>query len=313
MSRLVRCKMWRAGTRPATEGSRAVIRSTVAAVVLLVSGLGVVPAALAANPTSLLVSQSAAFAALGHSCGGIQEQAFATGFDAVSGDPVGHVYLQTRCGGSGRGGGYKTTTYSAWLAVQWDFAGGLVTSSRLTGAPGVDPAFSATDAYGDTVYNGNSQAYLNVPLPDAPANVTVTPSPSGYQVSWAPQASPAITSSTVTATAEGAPTVTATVAGTASAAVVGPLQPLTTYEITVVSTDGAGSSAPSEPVILTTPAGSIVPSAPTGVSARWAGNNLLSASWRTPAPGDSPIDQYEITISGSDGGGTVTQRSRGRL
>src|SRR4051812_44077390 len=146
MSRLVRCKMWRAGTRSATEGSRAVIRSTVVAVVLLVSGLGVAPAALAANPTSLVVSQSTAFALLGHSCGGIQEQAFATGFDAVSGDPVGDVYLQTRCGGSGRGGGYKVTTYSAWLAAQWDFSGALVSSSRLASAPiGLDPAFSATD------------------------------------------------------------------------------------------------------------------------------------------------------------------------
>src|SRR5262249_41541749 len=115
----------------------------------------------------------------------------------------------------------------------------------------------------------------------------------------------AITSSTVTATADGAPTVTVT--STASTAVLGPLQPLTTYQITVVNTDAAGSSAPSDPVTLTTPAGAIAPSAPTGVSARWAGNNLLFATWRAPAPGDSPIDTYEITITGSDGGGTFTQ------
>src|SRR4051794_16268758 len=82
--------------------------------------------------------------------------------------PVGDVYVQTRCGGSGRGGGYMVTTYSAWLAAEWDFGGGLVASSRLVAAPaGVDQAFSAADAYGDTVFNAGSQAYLSVPLPGA--------------------------------------------------------------------------------------------------------------------------------------------------
>ena len=107
----------------------------------------------AANPTSLLVSQSTAFSILGHSCGGIQEQAFATGFDSSSGYPVGDVYLQTRCGGSGRGGGYKTTTYSAWTAVTWDWAGTATSTTRLASAPAVSPTFSAFDAHGDQVYN----------------------------------------------------------------------------------------------------------------------------------------------------------------
>jgi hypothetical protein len=30
-------------------------------------------------------------------------------------------------------------------------------------------------------------------------------------------------------------------------------------------------------------------------------------SWNAAVPGDSPIDQYQITITGSDGGGTFTQ------
>ena len=58
--------------------------------------------AASGTPTSLLVPQSIAFSVLGHSCGGIQEQALATGFDATSGYPTGDVYVQTRCGGSGR-------------------------------------------------------------------------------------------------------------------------------------------------------------------------------------------------------------------
>src|SRR5690242_2346991 len=97
----------------------------------------------ASSPIQLLLSQSAAFAVLGHSCGGIQEQAFATGFDAASGYPTGDVHLQTRCGGSGRGGGYHTTTYAAWVGVVWDFTGAVVSDAALSTAPVVDPAFSA--------------------------------------------------------------------------------------------------------------------------------------------------------------------------
>src|SRR5215813_10441887 len=85
-----------------------------------------------ASTTSLLVPQATAFSVLGHSCGGIQEQAFATGFDATSRYPVGDVYLQTRCGGSGRGGGYHTTTYSAWGTAMWDFTGALMSDVKLT-------------------------------------------------------------------------------------------------------------------------------------------------------------------------------------
>jgi hypothetical protein len=73
----------------------------------------------AAAPISLLLPQATAFSFLGHSCGGIQEQAFATGFDPATGYPAGDVYLQTRCGGSGRGGGYHVTTYSKWVAANW--------------------------------------------------------------------------------------------------------------------------------------------------------------------------------------------------
>lgn len=109
--------------------------------------------ATAGSPISLLVSQGTAFAVLGHSCGGIQEQALATGFDPATGDVVGAVYVQTRCGGSGRGGGYHVTTYSAWLGVTWDFTGATVASAKLASAPAVDPTFSASDSAGNVVAN----------------------------------------------------------------------------------------------------------------------------------------------------------------
>ena len=50
-----------------------------------------------------------------------------------------------------------------------------------------------------------------------------------------------------------------------------------------------------------------------GVTARWAvldpsgATDTLIATWQAAAPGNSPIDQYEITITGSDGSGTFTQ------
>jgi hypothetical protein len=265
----------------------------------------------AAAPVSLLLPQSTAFSFLGHSCGGIQEQSYATGFDPSTGDPTGDVHISTRCGGSGRGGGYHVTTYAAWVAVTWDLAGNVVSSATVSPAPTVDPAFSATDANGDTVSNSGGRAYLTVPAPGAPTGVAAIQAGDQLQVSWTPAPpNPAvIASSTITATPVGstAPVLSATVTGPAATGSVGPLQPATTYEVTVVSTDGGGSSAPSDAITVTTAAASVAPSAPTGVRAVWASNNLLFATWTAAAGGDSPVDQYQIQIRGSDGGGTFIQ------
>ena len=141
-------------------------RSLIATLVVAVSVA--VPAAGAATPTSLLVPQSTAFSVLGHSCGGIREQAFATGFDPTSGYPIGDVYLQTRCGGSGRGGGYTTTTYSVWVSATWDFTGAVISVVTLSSAPvNIDPSFSAFDVFGNEVYNALTAVNVN------PATCTV--------------------------------------------------------------------------------------------------------------------------------------------
>ena len=135
--------------------SRRVRRATMAGSILLILGAGRVAGA---NPIPLLLSQATAFSVLGHSCGGIQEQAFATGFDATTGYPTGDVHLQTRCGGSGRGGGYHTTTYAAWVAATWDLTGALIAHAVLAAAPTVDPALTAFDAYGNEVYDQSNMA-----------------------------------------------------------------------------------------------------------------------------------------------------------
>lgn len=245
------------------------IRGCVVVSMLIALGaLGLAPTANAAT-SQLLLSQSAAFSILGHSCGGIQEHAYATGFGA-GGYPAGQVYMQTRCGGSGRGGGYKTTTYSAWANVTWDWYGDTRSFARLEGAAEVSTTFSAEDAYGDRLYNTATAAYLEttsppVTTPAAPTGVTAAQSnvevgeafELRFQVGWTPDPANAalISSSTVTATPVGssAPVVTATVGAGATSAIVGPLQPLTTYRIIVTSSDPEGTSPTSAPIEARTP------------------------------------------------------------
>jgi Fibronectin type III domain len=288
-------------------------RTVLAVLACALASLAIGVSAAPAASVSLLVSQSTAFSYLGHSCGGIKEQASATGFDPASSFPTGEVYLSTRCGGSGRGGGYHVTTYSAWIGVTWDFAGNVLSSVRLTTGVPVNPTY--TDANLDTLSNSAGRAYLTVPAPGSPAIVLAVQATDQFQVSWAPvpQIPAVITSSTLTATPVGsiAPTVTTTVTGSATTGLVGPLQPATTYQITVVSTTIGGSSAPSNAVTVTTAAASIAPSAPTGVNAHWTApgspNDTLVASWTAAAPGDSPTDGYEVTINNSDGGSTLSQ------
>ena len=138
------------------------------------------PAAGAAGPIRLVLDQGAAFSLLGHSCGGIQEQVYATGFGAGPGGyPEGDAYLSTRCGGSGRGGGYKITEYKATASVVWNWFGQTRSFARLEGPAGGGPEFSAEDSHGDRLYNVGSSAYLETgepPLqpPAAPSAVQVS-------------------------------------------------------------------------------------------------------------------------------------------
>jgi hypothetical protein len=269
----------------------------------------------------LLLPQSTAFAFLGHSCGGIQEQVYVTGFDPASGFPIGEVYLKTSCGGSGRDGGGHTTTYSAWVRAEWDFAANVISSATLSNGAAINPTFSATDAYGDVIYNNNTAAYLVVPIPGAPASVSALQTGDQFQVSWTPNGvnPSAVTSSTLSAVPvdSTASILTTTVAGSATTGVIASLQPQTTYQITVVSTAVSGSGPASTPISVATSPATLLPSDPSGVKASWTNldptgaTDTLVATWQAAVPGDSPIDQYRITIVGSDGSGTFTQTVSG--
>ena len=226
--------------------------------------VGLATTAAAAAQTSLLLPQATAFSYLGHSCGGIQEQAFTMGFETSDGYPVGDVYLQTRCGGSGRGGGYHTTTYSAWVGVTWDFTGAVVSSTVLPSAPtNLDPTFVALDPHGNQV--SNLLSAVNV----LPANCTVgntsyctyravlaldpsfvgPPRITGISATTGPAAG--ATSVTITGTGltgasavlfGGTPAASYSVTGDTSITAVSPAAPAGTVDVSVTTAGGTSSS-----------------------------------------------------------------------
>jgi hypothetical protein len=155
----------------------------VAAAAAVLGWFALAPSARAGTaPLSLLVPQATGFTILGHSCGGIRQNDFGSGFDALSGYPDGDVYLWTTCSSGGRGGG--STTYSAWLATTWDFTGALVSYTTLAVAPSVNPTLSVYDAHNNNLYNQSNGAYLVLTPGFVPA-----PRVSGLSPSSAPQGS----------------------------------------------------------------------------------------------------------------------------
>jgi hypothetical protein len=226
------------------------------------AGLG--SSASAANPLRLLLDQGSAFAVLGHSCGGIQEKVYVRGF-AANGYPQGNVEMSTTCGSGGRGGGH-TTTYTGTASVVWTWFAETRSYGPLQGAL---EAQEAKDTYGDRVYNSGTAAYLETgepPLkaPAAPTNVSASialsdepPEVLRMTVSWtvAPETARLLKSSTATATpvASPAPVLSTTVTPYFSSAVLQPVEPKTTYKVTVTNTDAEGTSPPSTPIEITSP------------------------------------------------------------
>ena len=285
------------------------------------AGHGFYRLVLQPKPTQLLLPQSTAFAILGYDCGGISEQVFATGFDPTNGYPTGNVDLRTSC--SAGKAGTPPSVHTASVAVTWDFAGNVIsTSTPATGSPS-NPTFIATDGFNDILYNAGAKAYLIVPVPTAPSGVTAVQSGDQFQIDWTPNGvNPvAITSSTLTATPVNSTNsvLTTTVTGPATNGVIAMLQPATTYQITAVSTTIGGPGPASTPISVTSSLATTPPSAPTNVVASWAspnanpGPNTLIATWQAADPGNSPVDQYFVTITGSDGAGTLTNSVSGTI
>ncbi len=271
---------------------------------------------LVQQPASLVLPQDDAFAVVGYNCGGIKEQVFVTGFDPTYGYPIGQVYLSTTCSGSGRDP--RSVTHTGAASVMWDLGGNVISYGPLSNAVAVSSNFVATDAFGDTIYNTGTSAHLVVPLPGPPIITTAAQSDDQFNVSLTLNgANPiAVTSSTLTATPinSTAAVLTTIVAQSGTSGVISPLQPGTTYQITVANNTISGSSPPSAQVTLTTSPATIVPGVLTNITAAWSnpdGGDLTTdtiiVNWQPGDPGNSPIDEYQITITGSDGAGTLTQ------
>jgi hypothetical protein len=221
------------------------------AMCVLVSAAGAVVA-----PTSLVLSQSAAFSILGHSCGGIQEKPYAIGFAPGTGFPTGEVYMSTRCGGSGRGGGGHTTLYSAWADVTWDFTSAVISYSQASTPPTVDPTLVVYDSHGNELYNqavagvvNGTQVYSQAFLVLAPGFV---PTPRLTGISTASGPTSGGTSLTITGTGfTGATAVSFgstaaasfTVNGDASITAVSPTAPAGTVDVTVSSAGGTSATS----------------------------------------------------------------------
>jgi len=236
---------------------------------IVVSALGyaaLASAAFGASPIRLYLSEGAAFSILGHWCGGIQQQVYATGF-GTNGYPTGNVYMSTRCGGSGRGGGGGSTTYTGTASVVWTWFGETRSYSTLKG---VLEGVSAEDSHGDKLYNVGTAAYLETgtpplrpPAPPTNVSASVGLAESGeteflrMMVGWtvAPETAGLINSETVTAAPvnPGPPVLQTTVTPYFSSAALQPVQPSTTYRVTVTNTDSEGTSEPSAPIEITSP------------------------------------------------------------
>lgn len=89
----------------------------------------------------------------GYWCGGVKVFEYAQGFD-TSGNPTALVYGSTRCGGSGRGGGYHTTTHAGWAVATWDLAGNLIS---LVDAPAPSPVPSTDTVFTSDPYSEYTQ------------------------------------------------------------------------------------------------------------------------------------------------------------
>jgi len=81
------------------------------------------------------------------------------------GSPPGMSTCRPAVAGSGRGGGYKTTTYSAWADVVWDWFGNTRSFGKLEGAAEENTSFSENDSHQDRVYNEGTRAYLETGEP----------------------------------------------------------------------------------------------------------------------------------------------------
>ncbi len=264
--------------------SRRVLAALVAATLFSTLSAATVGATVV---TTLSLSQNDAFAILGHACGGITEQTYATGFDLTTGFPTGDVFAQTTCSSGGRGS--RPSTFSAWISVTWDYTGTVVTDGALSTAATVDPSFHATDGFGNQLTNASGSATLT--LSDS---FTPTPRVTGMSLSRGPSAG----GSVVTITGSGFSNVTDVSFGAVSAM----YSVIDTNDISVTTPPSTGGT-----VNVTVAVGSLVSATSSVDEFTFVPTPIVSAI----SPPRGPLTGgTDVTISGS-GFATVNSVSFG--
>ena len=209
-----------------------------------------------AAPASLVLSQGAAFSILGHSCGGILERPYATGFASGTGYPTGAVYMSTSCGGSGRGGGGGSTLYSAWADVTWDFTGVVVSYAKASTTPTVNPTLVVFDSHGNELYNQATAGVVNGTQVSSQAYLVLAsgfvPVPRLTGISTTRGPTSGATSITITGTGftaatavnfAGTPDTSITVTGDTSITLATPTSAAGTDDVTVTSPGGTSADS----------------------------------------------------------------------
>ena len=230
-------------------------------------------------------------------------------------------YTYGSSGGSGRGGGYRQSPTASFPAT-WTAFGQVVGLGANCGCSpnyqgtrsvvvinGAPFYYVATAANGNELVNSNAAGFLVLQsLPAIPAAPLVTAVQVGttLQISWTPDASVAnaISSSMVTvARADGTGTnLTTAVASAVTMVTLGPVTAATAYAVSVISNDVAGASNPGV-FSITTTAVTQVPDAPVITYIWWSGSTygLAASSWTAPNAYNSPIDEYEVSVTWQDG------------
>ena len=101
----------------------------------------------AALADTLTLASPSPYAVIGRQCGTGTTATTATGFTADGDYFTGLTSVSTRCGGSGRGGGYHTTTYSGCGITRWDLVGRLIDITSVACSAADPSAVFASDGY----------------------------------------------------------------------------------------------------------------------------------------------------------------------
>ena len=139
-----------------------------------------------------------------------------------------------------------STTHTAWGSVTWDFTATVVSDALLSSAPTVDPAFSATDANGNQIYNSANNAYLvygpGFAPPPRVTGISATEGPTAGGTSVTISGTGLTLASAVNF---GSTAVTAlTITGDTSITVSSPPEGAGTVPVTVTSPGGTGAPDP---------------------------------------------------------------------